>query len=812
MNRRYLTGYFFLFFLLGGLPATAQQKNGEVHNVAEELITVDGSSATLACWLERIEREKQLTLAYNASLLDLERVCHIARPGTLTVKALLGELFREYRMKVLPAAGRKLVLQLIPRQTYQLSGTVKEAESGERLYGAVVSLEDGYGNRSFAVTDDNGLFGMEVPEGTYRMRISYMGYTPLQQEQLSIQTDRTLHASLKPMSFEMQGVTVKARRAANELDALVPSNHLAMSSNDLFSQIWILPGVAGVPTQFNFQVDGGNTDENLLLVDGVPVIHAGHINPQLPTFNGDAIKSMTFHKGFFPTRLEGKLSSVTEVKLKEGNLQEHQRTLTLDMPAASATLEGPIIRNKMSYVVSLRRSWLDFFDSLLSEEERLNHASYDYTAKVVYNTNESSSLQLLAYGSRDNYLWPDENGKESTGLRWDNQIYQAAYHTRLGKVESRTAVYYTSHLNRADAGLLGVAEEGYVHNNIRTVNASAEFGIRPDDQYQAHWGARYTHEAYEWTVPEDASRMRREPVHQFSLFYDNDLRIARHLYAQVGVHFVGYLPQKHEHYYSIQPRFSLRYTPSERNLFYLNFSKMEQFYHYLRMDNFSFPTDFRMPSIEGYKPRSSEHYEAGWKHFFGNGRMELSAYYKTRRNVLAFRPEFFMEDYDWNNYIMAGDGNSYGVKLSVQAEWARWTAQASYGYIRSWEWFDDYQSGKRIPSVYDIPHRLNGALSYKLGTRSTITLGGMLSSGRVKDDDGDFGPLPENSFRGSREVMRYRVDAGYTYKRDFGGKLLLLRAGLYNIVGNPPEEEILDFYSVHWHRHCMPYAGVSFKF
>lgn len=217
---------------------------------------------------------------------------------------------------------------------------MKEAESGERLYGAVVSLEDGYGNRSFAVTDDNGLFSMEVPEGTYRMRISYMGYTPLQQEQLSIHTDRTLHASLKPMSFEMQGVTVKARRAANELDALVPSNHLAMSSNDLFSQIWILPGVAGVPTQFNFQVDGGNTDENLLLVDGVPVIHAGHINPQLPTFNGDAIKSMTFHKGFFPTRLEGKLSSVTEVKLKEGNLQEHQRTLTLDMPGSLSHAGG----------------------------------------------------------------------------------------------------------------------------------------------------------------------------------------------------------------------------------------------------------------------------------------------------------------------------------------------------------------------------------------------------------------------------------------------------------------------------------------
>lgn len=104
----------------------------------------------------------------------------------------------------------------------------------------------------------------------------------------------------------------------------------------------------------------GGYDENLLLLDGVPVFHPGHFSSLLPVFNGDAVKNMVFHKGFFPTPLEGRISSVTEVNLKEGNKKEHVRTLTLDMPAASVMLEGPIIKNKLSYMVGARRSWLDF--------------------------------------------------------------------------------------------------------------------------------------------------------------------------------------------------------------------------------------------------------------------------------------------------------------------------------------------------------------------------------------------------------------------------------------------------------------------
>ena len=147
------------------------------------------------------------------------------------------------------------------------------------------------------------------------------------------------------------------------------------------------------------------------------------------------MKNMVFHKGFFPTPLEGRISSVTEVNLKEGNKKEHVRTLTLDMPAASVMLEGPIIKNKLSYMVGARRSWLDFFDSLLSEENRLNHSTYDYNAKLSYNLSPVTMMNFLAYGARDDFHLPiEENGENVSVLRWDNQAYQLSFATQKGRL------------------------------------------------------------------------------------------------------------------------------------------------------------------------------------------------------------------------------------------------------------------------------------------------------------------------------------------------------------------------------------------
>ena len=628
-------------------------------------------------WFGYIERQLDLTLSYNPSLIDLHKTCRISASGQMTVSQLLALVLEGYRFRTTFIPPRKLAIQIHRPQTYCLSGSVAEEGSGERLYGAVVVLDDGKEGKWHALTDADGRFRLYLPEGYYRMNISYMGYQPYTQP-VRVDRDRTLRPALTPQLFEIAEVTVKSYKNGGELGELTPSNLLSFSGNDLFSQIWILPGVAGLPTGCNFQVDGGSSDENQLLLDGVPVYHPGHINSLLPVFNGDAVRSMVFHKGFFPTRLEGRLSSVTEVNLKEGNLQEHVRTLTLDMPAAGITLEGPILKDKLSYLVSARRSWLDFFDNLLSEDSRMNHSTYDYNAKLSYHLSPSSTLRLM---------------------------------------------------------------------------------------------------------------------------------------AQVGVHFVGYLPRHHRSYYSIQPRFSLKYQPAEKELLYLHFSRMEQFYHYLRFDYLSLPTDFRMPSIDGFRPRSSEHYEVGWKHFLENGQLDVSAYYKTRRHVVALSPDTSIEDARRDQYIMTGNGDSYGAKAYFYNTWKRWTLQLSYAYTRSREWFPRLEDRGKLPSLYDIPHQLGAALSCQIGRHSSLSLGGTVRSGRIIELDEFLDPLPANRFRTERERTRYRLDAGYSFRKDIGAdKLLLLRLGLYNIVGNPSEEEVLSYYSVHWYGNCLPYASVSFKF
>lgn len=654
---------------LCGMTGVYGQESGPAHTVAEETLQVDASSATVLQWFHRIEREKRIVLSYNASLIDLNRVIRVEKARRMTVAELLEVVLDGYVFKTDFIPPRKLVIQVREKENFYVSGTVFEEGSKERLYGAVVSLEDGKGKQWNCISDGNGVFKLYAPEGTYRLTVSYMGYSPYNR-QVRVDKDRFVTAQLQPLSFEMEEVTVESEKRSEELGELTPSNMLAFSGNDLFAQIWILPGVTSSMAGSNFQVDGGSSDENQFLLDGVPVFHPGHINSLLPVFNGDAVKNMVFQKGFFDTHLEGRLSSVTEVNLKEGNKQKHVGTLTLDMPAASATLEGPIIKDKLSYMFSARRSWLDFFDRLFSEDNRLNHASYDYNAKLSYSLSPVSSLSFLAYGARDDYHLPLLSEDENTSvLRWENQVYQLTYQTQAGKLGNRTSLFYSSHSNRARSEMLGVEGDGYIRSGIRSVNVSTEFDYTFENIYRAQWGAKYSHEVYDLASFDGQEALRHEPVTQASLFYDNHVRITPRLSVQIVVHGVAYLPRNHRSYYSIQPRMSLKYFPGEKDLLYLNFSKMEQFYHCLRLFSWDMPTDFRMPSIDGYKPRTSEHYEAGWKHFLNNGMLEVSAYYKTRRNVVALRPEVFVEDGQWGEYIMVGKDDSYGARMYFYKDW-----------------------------------------------------------------------------------------------------------------------------------------------
>lgn len=798
----------FLFFV--ALGASAQRKKAS--KLTEEVVHITTPSASVLKWFELIEK-KGIILSYNSSAIDLNRIKYVDAQN-IEIGKLLREVLSDYKLKIIPADPDKLILQVEKKKKYNVSGVIREANTAEKLYGGAITFQNEYGENIVIVSNSGGMYNVKLPEGTYRMDISYIGYKKSEQ-QITVNRDLFLSNDLTPVQFEIKEVSVEPQKGSNDLGEIAPSNLLSFNNSDIFSQIRILPGVIGASSNGDLQVNGGSPDENLILLDGIPVYHAGHLNSMLPAFNGDAIKSVGFHKSFFPTQFEGRLSSVTDIKLKEGNKSDHSQTLSLDMPAASAMFEGPILKNKLSYMVSGRRSWLDFFDNLLSENNRLNHSFYDFNIKLGYSINEKTSIQALAYKAWDNY-YEHENNERKSALRWNNELYALKFSTVFGeKLFNTNTIAYTCYSNKVRTSQLGL-EDGpeFLKSGIRELTLTSEFSYNVDNVYRAIWGIKGSVEEFNIAGFGNNTKNRYQPISQFSFFYDNRIRITDKLFSQIGVNFVAYMPKRFEHFYSIQPRFSFKYNLDDKNLFYAGFSRMAQFYHYLRLDFYFLPTDFQMPSIAGYKPRTSNHYEVGWKYFIPDGLIDVSCFYKDRDNTLAFKPGAYPWDSNWKDYIMTGSGKSYGVRLYTHKNWTKFAFQASYAFTRSLEHFPELPDRGNVPALTDVPHVFNTALSYKLKTHSAFSIGAVMRSGRMIGNLYNFDILPAEYFRRIRMPFNYRIDASYTYIKELKkpAAKLLLRVGLYNILGNPSYEDIMDFYTVVFHEHCLPYGSISVKF
>lgn len=240
MNIRKILWVLALFLFRMTLAQAQNSDNARV--LTEETLRVNASSASVLQWLSKIEADLGIVISYNPAQVDVNKVVGISRPGVYTVGCLLTKVLDGYKVRTAFVPPRKLLLQIEKIENVCVSGTVLEEESGERLYGAVVSLESGDGKRAAAITDANGVYRLYVRPGTYVLSISYMGYVPASRH-LSVGADRTIVTHLKPLPFEIDEVTVETVKRDGELAGLTPSSMLSFGRNDLFSQIWILPGV-----------------------------------------------------------------------------------------------------------------------------------------------------------------------------------------------------------------------------------------------------------------------------------------------------------------------------------------------------------------------------------------------------------------------------------------------------------------------------------------------------------------------------------------------------------------------------------------
>lgn len=780
--------------------------------IEDFILSIDTQPATVEQWFNLIKQQGRIVLSYPSKQIDLTRTVKFQRYGKITVKQLIATLLKDYEYKLIAGADRHLKIDIQKAKSVFLTGVVEEEGTGEKLLGATVKIVDEQGVKAITATDKNGVFCLMLNKGINQLVVSYMGYSSYEQT-LDMQDNTRKTITLKAIPYQIKTVQIQRRKSKEEMSDVAPSNMLSFSNSDLFSQIQILPSVSLASANTGYNVAGGGTDENLTLLEGFPLYSPNHLNTLLPIFNGDAIKSVSFYNGYIPTQYEGRLSSVMDVKLRNGNKSKFEHTASFDVTAASAVSEGPIVKNKLSYLVGARRSWLDLFDKYFNSNKYSTHIFNDFNAKLSWDLDSVTMLKLSVYNSNDQYKEPNNEYKNAV-LKWNTQLYTLQFNTIINRrLTNSSAIAYSYNSSSADAKAFILRADKSVTSGSKHFYANTEFTYQLSQNYKMDWGLKTNLEQYELAGFGKGLYNVKEPIKQLSAFFDNRISFTKWLYAQAGLHYVLYAPKHYRNYQSLQPRLTVKAIAGNKNLFYLTFLRMEQYFHHVLVSNISAPFDFIMPSIKGFKPLTATHYEVGWKYYLPAGIIELSAYYKRRNNLLALRPNSFIEDSQWDKYMMVGNGESYGINIYMYNRWRRFNWQLSYGFSKSREWYAELPQLGKIPSLFDLPHEVNAFVSYDFCKHSTFTVGGTVYSGKFPYDSfyGDENNKLE-TFRTQREPTRHRIDASYAFRKEFKNSKLFLRFGLYNLIGNPSKKELSFNFSYKLNGGCIPFGAITYKF
>ncbi len=650
-----------------------------------------------------------------------------------------------------------------------------DKSTGEKLLGAnIFEKKSAQGN----VSNTYGFYSLTLPAGEIELEISYIGYAN-QVMSFDLKRDTTIDFNLGS-SVELETVVVEAEKLYRiEEDAQmskmeIPVEQLKkipalLGENDVMKALQLLPGVqSGGEGQSGLYVRGGSPDQNLVLLDGVPVYNVSHVLGIFSVFNADAIKNVTLTKGGFPARYGGRLSSVLEINMKEGNMKEFHGEGSIGTISSKLTLEGPIIKDKMSFIVSGRRTYLDLlakpFIALANNanqnqgfDERfgIRLFFYDLNAKLNYKINDKHRLYLSGYSGADvfgvNYesKFGDSSETFSGGLDWGNLISSLRWNYKISnKLFANTTLNYsnynidipttfesstTEEINGMTFEETESASINY-RSGIRDFSGKIDFDFIPNPSNYIRFGTNIIHHTYTPGVVsfranfDDANidtLLGNNVVESIegSIYVEDEITLGR-LKANVGLH-ASLFNVEDVTYSSLQPRLGLRYLLPNGIALKGSFSTMTQYINLLTSEALSLPTDLWVPSTERVKPQQSWQTAIGIAKTF-NDKYEFSVegYYKEMNNVISFKEgssfAFGLQD-DWQDKVTQGTGESYGVELFLQKKRGKTTGWI--GYTLSWNnrTFEEINGGNTFPFRYDRRHDLSIVAIHKFNDRVSLS-------------------------------------------------------------------------------------------
>lgn len=686
---------------------------------------------------------------------------------------------------------------------YTLSGYVKDSLSGESLIGATIAVN---GQGKSITSNQYGFYSITLPEGNYNIFVSFAGYQPVQLA-LALNRNIAFNFPLLQQGILESVVVSSRRRDGNVQNAQMGKIDLSMNQVkavpvllgevDLLKTLQLMPGVRNAGEgNTGLYVRGGGPDQNLILLDDAIVYNTGHLFGFFSIFNADAIKNISLIKGGMPAQYGGRLSSGLDIAMKEGNMKKLEVEGGVGAIASRLSIQGPIKKDKASFIISARRTYIDLLIKPFIGKSNAFYGSgyyfYDVNMKVNYKFSEKDRLYLSGYFGRDVFDFRNSRRSFNARIPWGNSTATLRWnHVFNRKLFANTTLVYNDY-----AFSFGAAQNDFsikLSSGIRDLTGKVDIDFYPAPRHKLRFGGLYTYHRFTpnilsgnqgSTVFEPNNESKKYAL-ESGIYLQDDWELSEKIKVHMGLRYTGFTqvgPYKIfqrdadgnkfdstvygrgsavKTYGGLESRFTIRYALNDQTSLKAAVTRNNQYIHLVSNAGSTLPTDLWVPSTYRVKPQQSWLYAAGiFKNFKDNTyETSLELYYKSMDNQIEYQEGYTPSLKDPEEAFTFGKGWSYGTELFVNKAKGKLTGWV--GYTLSWTWrkFAGLNEGERYPAKYDRRHDMSVVAMYEFNDKWKI-------SGVFVYGTGNATTLPERFYviggvltQEYSKVNQYRLDA-----------------------------------------------------
>lgn len=710
----------------------------------------------------------------------------------------------------------------ISAQNYSIYGYIKDKANGESLIGATVTIE----SRNIGSTTNNyGFYSLTTSTGKYNIKYSYIGYETVNKE-IELSKDTTINIELQASAVQINEVVVKTTKNNKVLNNEISSQSIKIETikilpstigeADIVKSLQYLPGVqTSNEGTTNLSVRGGSFDQNLFLLDDAPVYNSSHALGFFSVFNPDAIKNVKIYKAAFPAQYGGRLSSIVDLYMKEGNNKNFNCSGGVGLIASRLTLEGPLVKDRASYILSGRYSYTGFtvntlgslgqdlgLKSLRNFNDKNEINFYDLNAKINYIINNKNRVYLSAYTGNDHfYYYAIDNasrmdwGNLASTIRW-NHVFNSQLFSNTIFAFSK---YNYSYILKDDA------------RHFKWMSNLQELDFKTDYDFfinpRNHLKCGLAIEGHKYFPGKITPRDSNSIIHSFvldvqksiigAIYFSNEQKINNKLNFNYGIRYSTFFllgentvynyssnntvidstyfanGELIQFYQAIEPRLSLRYLLNERNSLKFSYTNSVQYQHLISNSSVGFPSDVWLPSNKYIKPQNAHQYVIGYYKSVNKNRYEFNTeiYYRKMNDIIDYRDnaDLFLNKHI-ETQILSGNGQSYGIEFFFEKKAGKLTGWISYTLSKTTKQIEGVNNNNPYPATYDKRHNLSTVVNYNLSKLWSI-------SSIFKFTSGGYITVPEGTFNyygasfnyytnrnGYKLPPYHRLDISFNYK------------------------------------------------